>query len=107
MQHRIIDAKQAKEELDQDKNIILVDVRTPEQYQAGHIKGAISLPLEEVESKASSVLKDKNAKYFIYCRTGRKSEEVSEYLDAIGYTNVTDMGGIHDWPYEIEGKVLD
>ena len=83
---RLLDAKKAQ----------AVDVREPDEYAVGHIPGAKLLPLGEVMSRAAEVLPDKDAPWLVYCRTGQK-------LDALGYTNIYDLGGILSWPYEIEG----
>ena len=59
--------------------------------------------LGEVMSRAAEVLPDKDAPWLVYCRTGRRSADAVQKLDALGYTNIYDLGGILSWPYEIEG----
>ena len=81
---RLLDAKKAQ----------AVDVREPD---------AKLLPLGEVMSRAAEVLPDKDAPWLVYCRTGRRSADAVQKLDALGYTNIYDLGGILSWPYEIEG----
>ncbi len=90
---RLLDAKKAQ----------AVDVREPDEYAVGHIPGAKLLPLGEVMSRAAEVLPDKDAPWLVYCRTGRRSADAVQKLDALGYTNIYDLGGILSWPYEIEG----
>lgn len=90
---RLLDAGKAK----------AVDVRESDEYAVGHIPGALLLPLEEVESRAEAVMPDKDAEWLIYCRTGRRSAEAIPKLEALGYKNLCDLGGILSWPYEIEG----
>ena len=80
-----------------------VDVREPDEYAVGHIPGAKRLPLEQVNARAAEVMPDKNAAWVVYCRTGRRSADAVQKLDALGYTNIYDLGGILSWPYEIEG----
>ena len=80
-----------------------VDVREPDEYAVGHIPGAKLLPLEQVNAQAAEVMPDKNAAWVVYCRTGRRSADAVQKLDALGYTNIYDLGGILSWPYEIEG----
>lgn len=80
-----------------------VDVREPDEYTVGHIPGAKLLPLGQVANRAAEVLPDKQAAWIIYCRTGRRSAEAVQKLEAQGYQNLYDLGGILSWPYEIEG----
>ena len=82
---------------------VAVDVREPDEYAVGHIPGAKLLPLGEVLSRAAEVLPDKRAPWLIYCRTGRRSADAAQKLEAQGYTGLRDLGGILSWPYEIEG----
>ena len=79
------------------------DVREPDEFAVGHIPGAKLLPLGDVLTRAEEVMPDKNAQWLIYCRTGRRSADAVQKLDALGYTNIYDLGGILSWPYEIEG----
>ena len=80
-----------------------VDVREPDEFAVGHIPGAKLLPLGDVLTRAEEVMPDKNAQWLIYCRTGRRSADAVQKLEALGYTNLRDLGGILSWPYEIEG----
>ena len=97
-----IDAGTAIRLLDAGK-AVAVDVREPDEYAVGHIPGAKLLPLGEVNSRAAEVLPEKEATCLVYCRTGRRSAEAVQKLDALGYSNLYDLGGILSWPYEIEG----
>lgn len=97
-----IDAGTAIRLLDAGK-AVAVDVREPDEYAVGHIPGAKLLPLGEVNSRAAEVLSEKEATWLVYCRTGRRSAEAVQKLDALGYSNLYDLGGILSWPYEIEG----
>lgn len=83
-----------------DKDIILVDVRTPEEYRKKRIPGSILLPDYEIRSRAAEVIPDKEAKIVVYCRSGRRSAQAARVLKDMGYSNVYDLGGIIDWPYE-------
>ena len=80
-----------------------VDVREPDEFAVGHIPGAKLLPLGDVLTRAEEVMPDKNAQWLIYCRTGRRSADTAQKLEAQGYTSLRDLGGILSWPYEIEG----
>lgn len=91
---------QAKEIMDTQDGYIILDVRTQEEYDEAHIKGAILIPDYEVAVKAESVLKDKNQLILVYCRSGRRSKLAASELVKLGYTNIKEFGGIIDWPYE-------
>ncbi len=97
-----ITAEQAKKIMDSGAAYILLDVRRPEEYAAGHIKGAVLIPDFELAQRAPRELTDKNALILVYCRSGRRSLASAKLLAGMGYTNIKDMGGIIDWPYEVE-----
>jgi rhodanese-related sulfurtransferase len=91
---------EAKEIMDSEEAIVL-DVRTKQEYDQGHIEGSVLLPVDEISAHAEEVLKDKNAKILVYCRSGNRSATAAKTLIEMGYENVLDFGGIIDWPYEI------
>ncbi|MBN2876778.1 MAG: rhodanese-like domain-containing protein [Bacilli bacterium] len=97
---RDISPQEAKSMMDNDSSIVLVDVRTAEEYNDEHIPSAILLPLDTIQANASKVLPDKNATYIIYCRSGNRSADASSQLASMGYKNIYDMGGIIYWPYD-------
>lgn len=97
-----ITAEQAKEIMDSQEGYIILDTRTQEEYDTGHIPGAIVISHDEIKQKAESVLTDKNQLILVYCRSGRRSKLAAEDLVALGYTNIKEFGGIIDWPYEVE-----
>ena len=97
-----ITAQQAKEIMDSRNDYILLDTRTQEEYDEGHIPGAILIPYDEITEKAESILPDKSQLLLVYCRSGRRSKLASEDLVKLGYTNIKEFGGIIDWPYEVE-----
>ena len=96
-----ISAQEAKMLMDIESDYIILDVRTVEEYNGGHIPNAILIPNEEIKQKAESILKDKNQLILVYCRSGRRSKQAASSLASLGYTNVKEFGGIIDWPYEI------
>lgn len=83
-------------------DFILLDVRTLEEYNAQHIVDAISLPLNELDEKASSILQILDQPIVLYCRSGNRSAQAAKLLIEKGYTNIYDLGGINNWPYETE-----
>ena len=97
-----ITAEEAKQIMDTEEGYIILDVRTQEEYDQGHIPGAIVISHEEIEEKAEQVLTDKDQLILVYCRSGRRSKIAAEALAELGYTNIKEFGGIIDWPYEVE-----
>lgn len=97
----MITPQEAKERMDNEKGIILLDVRTKEEYMEGHIKDALLIPVDDLEQEAEENLKDKDAVIFVYCRSGNRSATAADMLAKLGYSNVYDLGGIKYWPYEV------
>ena len=97
-----ITAEEAKQIMDSEEDYIILDVRTQEEYDQGHIPGAILIPDTEIKHKAEEVMMDKDQLILVYCRSGRRSKLAAEALAELGYTNIKEFGGIIDWPYEIE-----
>lgn len=95
-----ITAEKAKSIMDTEEDYIIIDARTEEEFNEGHIEGAILIPEYEIASRAEKELPDKDALILVYCRSGRRSKIASEELVNLGYTNVKEFGGIIDWPYE-------
>ena len=96
-----ITAEQAKTIMDTEKDYIIIDARTEEEFAEGHIKNAILIPEYEIATRAEKELPDKEQLILVYCRSGRRSKIASEELVKLGYTNVKEFGGIIDWPYDI------
>jgi len=95
-----ISAAQAKDIMDKGEPYTLVDVRTVGEFNERHIKGAILIPVDEIESRAEKELPDRDAVILVYCRSGVRSARAAQSLAGMGYTNVYDMGGIMNWPYD-------
>lgn len=98
--YKKISVEDAKDIIDSE-DVIILDVRTLEEYNDGHIENAVLLPVTEISNRADEVLPDKDAKILVYCRSGNRSATASKELINMGYTNVYDFGGINSWPYEI------
>ena len=97
-----ITAEEAKGLMDSEDGYIILDVREQDEYDAGHIPGAILIPYTQIEEKATAMLPDKDQLILVYCRSGRRSKIAAEALAELGYTNIKEFGGIIDWPYETE-----
>ena len=96
-----ISGAEAKALMDSESGYVIIDARTQEEYDQGHIPGAILIPEYEIADRAEKELLDKNQLILVYCRSGRRSKIAAEELVKLGYTNVKEFGGIIDWEYEI------
>ena len=95
-----VSVDEAKEMIDNGE-VEVIDVRTPEEFAAGHIPGAKLVPLQVLESMLSELNKD--AKYVVICRSGNRSTEASGILAENGFKNIYNMtGGMNEWTYDIE-----
>ena len=98
--YQSISPKEAKARM--AEGAVVVDVREKAEYDAGHVPGAQLLPLGTVDGKtAAAVIPDKGTEVLVYCRTGVRSKKGAEKLADLGYTNVSEFGGIVEWPYEV------
>ena len=88
--------------MNENKNYIILDVRTIAEYNEGHIPNAICIPNETIGSNTISELPDKEQLILVYCRSGNRSKQAAEKLKKLGYTNLIEFGGIIDWKGEIE-----
>ena len=81
-------------------NVIILDVRTLQEFEEGHIDGAILIPIDEIEQLAPEMIPDKSQTILVYCRVGNRSNRAALILAQMGFTAVYDFGGINSWPYE-------
>ena len=72
-----------------------IDVRIPEQYQQEHIQGAVNIPLKDIKARIATEVPDKTDSVKLYCNSGRQSGQAKEMLVEMGYTHVTNEGGIN------------
>ena len=99
--YRQISADEAQSMMEEKEGYIILDVRRPDEFVAGHIPNAINVPNESIGTAEISELPDKNQLIMVYCRSGRRSKEAAEKLVKLGYTNIVEFGGILDWQGEI------
>ena len=97
---RVITAYEA-ENMMTGENVIILDVRTQSEFETGHVKNAVLLPLDQLQELAETVIPNKNYVILIYCRSGNRSNQAAHLLSEMGYTYVYDFGGIIDWHGEI------
>ena len=97
-----ITAEEAKVIMESEEGYIILDVREQDEFDAGHIPGAILIPYTQIDEKAKDMLPDKDQLILVYCRSGRRSKIAADSLVELGYINIKEFGGIIDWPYEVE-----
>ena len=96
-----ISQEEAKQRMD-EQDVIVLDVREVDEYDSGHIPGAVLLPLGTIDKdSAAAVIPEKDSVVLVYCRSGNRSKQASSILAELGYTGIFEFGGINTWPYEI------
>lgn len=100
--YREIAADEALKMKQNDRQVMLVDVRTPGEYREGHIPDAVNLPLDMLADIHEEAIPSKQETLIVYCRSGARSRTAAGLLVSLGYERVLDLGGIIDWPYDIE-----
>ncbi len=96
-----ISQDEAKRIMDTVEGFVIIDARTVEEFNEGHIENAILIPEYEITERAEKEIPEKDTLILVYCRSGRRSKIASEALVQLGYTNVKEFGGIIDWQYEL------
>lgn len=79
-----------------DDDALWIDVRTPEEYAAGHLVGAINIPHDQIAARIAEVTRDPQQPIRLYCRVGRRAQMAKVALEARGYDKVTNEGGFDD-----------
>ena len=102
MTYEQISMEDAVRLMKEEEDYIILDVRTVEEYEAGHIPNAICISNETIGTEDPKELPDKEQLILVYCRSGNRSKQASGKLVALGYTNVKEFGGIIDWDGDIE-----
>ena len=95
------DIHQGVEEYNATPGAVLLDVRTPQEYAQGHIPGSKNIPLQTLHD-AKAAVKDKGTPLYVYCQSGARSSQAASLLKQMGYTNVTNIGGIAAWRGKVE-----
>ena len=98
--YRQIGMQEAVEMMDTERDYIILDVRTVEEFNERHIPGALNIPNESIGTEEIPQLPDKEQLILVYCRSGNRSKQASEKLVNLGYSNIIEFGGINDWPGE-------
>ena len=95
--YRQISMDEAMKMMAEERGYIILDVRRPDEFAAGHIPNAINVPNETIGTAEIPELPDKDQCIMVYCRSGRRSKEASEKLVKLGFTNIVEFGGILDY----------
>lgn len=97
LQH--VDAQQAKKILDKDTTVVILDVRTPQEFnsETGHLRGAINIPIQELEARKNELDKYRSRPILVYCLSGNRSMRASEILQKQGFKLIHLDGGIVQW----------
>ena len=99
--YRQVNMDEAITMMEEGSGYIILDVRTPGEFEEKHIPGAINVANETIGTDEIPELPDMDQLILVYCRSGNRSKQASEKLVALGYTNIVEFGGINDWPGEI------
>ena len=99
--YRQISQDEAKKMMEADDGHVIVDVRRQDEYDEGHIPGAILIPNESIDTEPPAELPDFNQIILVYCRSGRRSKEAAQKLFDMGYRNIYEFGGIIDWTGDV------
>lgn len=83
--------------MEEEEDYLILDVRTPEEYEEAHIPEAVNVPNETIGTEEIPELPDKEQLIFVYCHSGNRSKQASQKLADLGYTNIIEFGGINDW----------
>lgn len=95
--YRRISQEEAASVMETEEDFLILDVRTPEEFAAGHIPGAINIPNETIGTEEIPDLSRKDQKILVYCRSGNRSRQACGKLAKLGYTNLLEFGGINTW----------
>ena len=99
--YQTISQEEAKSMMD-TQDVIILDVREQNEFDAGHIPGALLLPVGVISVEtAAAVIPELDSVVLVYCRSGNRSKTASSALAELGYTNIYEFGGINTWPYEV------
>ncbi len=100
--YKTISSTEAQQMIEENKDALILDVRTAAEYESGHIPNAVNLSNEDIQAGKVDSLKDKSQLIMVYCRSGNRSRQAAQKLAELGYTNVVDFGGIQSWQGDIQ-----
>ena len=97
----VIPMAEALDRVGKGEKVVLLDVRTPAEHAAGNLPGSLLLPVDAADvfgPQVAALIPDKNATVFVYCRSGRRSQNAAEIMARMGYRAVYNIGGMNDVP---------
>ena len=95
--------QEAAKDMMDTQEVIVLDVREQDEFDTGHIPGAVLLPVGTItKDSAAAVIPKQDTVVLVYCRSGNRSKTASQVLADLGYTQIFEFGGINTWPYEVE-----
>lgn len=101
--YKTVSSEEAYDIIETRSDVIILDVRTSSEYQSGHIKDSVNIPLDEIDNRFMEEVTDNyNTTVLVYCQSGGRSEEASKILSRMGFTNVINIGGLSSWKWELE-----
>lgn len=86
--------------------LIIIDVRTVQEWNNGHLEGAILIPYQSINEEIGSVTRDKSEKIYVYCRSGRRSQIAKEALEKLGYKDVVNLGSMESAAQTMKRKII-
>ncbi|MCY6369564.1 rhodanese-like domain-containing protein [Clostridium ganghwense] len=99
--YRNISPSDLKDLINASTPMIIVDVRTPQEHSTGRIPTSVNIPLDVLKTEIANKNVPKSTNIIVYCQSGNRSSKAAKLLDDLGYTNVYNLGGIKNWPYQI------
>ena len=95
------DINQGVKEYQSTSGAVLLDVRSPQEYNGGHIPGSKNIPLDTID-KVTAVAENKDTPLYVYCLSGGRSSQATNILKRMGYMNVNNIGGISAYSGKVE-----
>jgi phage shock protein E len=86
---------------------LVIDVRTVQEWDKGHLEGAVLIPYDQIGERIGTVVKDKSQRIYLYCRSGRRSHIAKEALEKLGYKDLIDLGPLEDAAQTLKRKIVN
>jgi len=86
---------------------LIIDVRTVQEWDKGHLEGAILIPHDQIAERIGTIVKDKSKTIYVYCRTGRRTKIAKDALEKLGYKDIVDLGPLEDAAKTLKRKIVN
>jgi phage shock protein E len=90
-----------------NETVLIIDVRSDQEWSNGHLESAIHIPLSEIERKLEMLSEHKDSKIYLYCGAGRRAEAARRILSNAGFTNLTNAGGMKDASNLLNSEIIN